>query len=283
MSSFIEPKVVDLKLPLVGFREFISSWIFEFNKKLFIVDPGPTNSVYLLIKELQNREPDYILLTHIHIDHAGGTGSLCEKFPNAKVVCFEKAQKHLVDPTQLIIGSREVAGDQLMNVYGDVHSVSKDKLLNPDDESLENILVINTPGHASHHISYIINDYVFCGEALGIRFPLDDKIYLRPATPPAFKLDIYQESILRLSKVKAKHLLFAHFGMIDWSEEVFELAYEQINLWVQVIKNNQDFDSSLLELQEKDKLFSSFKFLDKDIQDRERIFLRNTFDGIMKG
>jgi glyoxylase-like metal-dependent hydrolase (beta-lactamase superfamily II) len=283
VSSFLVPKVVDLKLPLVGFREFISSWIFEFDNKLFIIDPGPTNSIPLLIKELSNRVPDYILLTHIHVDHAGGTGTLCNKFPDAKIVSFEKAHKHLIDPTQLIIGSREVAGDKLMDVYGDILPVNKDKLLTPDDSPIENIITINTPGHASHHISYIINDYVFCGEALGIRFPLEDEIYLRPATPPPFRVDIYQESILRLSKVKAKHLLFAHFGMIDWSEEIFELAYEQINLWVQIIKNNQDFESSLLELQEKDKLFSSFKLLDKDIQDREKIFLRNTFDGIMKG
>lgn len=263
------PELVDLHLPIPGFYNFISSWLLELNNKLFVIDPGPSNSLPLLYKALGERIPDYILLTHIHVDHAGGVGDLSKKYPSATIVAHEKAFRHLVDPSRLIEGSRKTLGG-LMDLYGEIKAVREECILKEPDE-VEGLPIIKTPGHAAHHISFVFDEYIFCGEALGVICPMgneiltsppslplrqapqDDKlaahqevkkmdllstidIYLRPATPPVFDLEAYMSSIALLESVyKNQTLCFGHYGFGLEGVNYFQKARDQIELWCRVI------------------------------------------------
>lgn len=283
------PTLVDLVLPSPGFYNFISSWIFEHRGLLFVVDPGPTNSLPILYEALGNRAPDYILLTHIHVDHAGGIGALSENFPQAKIVAFEKAHRHLIDPSRLIEASNKNVGS-LMDLYGPIESVSEIQIVK-DIKLVEEVKIVPTPGHAPHHISFIIDKYIFCGEALGIRYPLEKGNYIRPACPPVFDRQAYLQSVDRLESIYDGHkFCFGHYGVEERNKELFKIARDQIKIWQDVVSKHAfqaDEDVSeesylgLLEiLIERDPNFSLFYELPEDVQQREKIFIINSIRGL---
>lgn len=271
-----ELELIDLTLPKEGFREFISSWILNFEGKIYVVDPGPKNSLPILYKALGSRKPDYCLLTHIHIDHAGGIGSFVQNYPQTKVIAAENSHKHLINPTKLIEGSTRTLGD-LMNLYGEILPIPEASILKETPACLE---IISTPGHAAHHISYVISDLVFCGEALGVRH---SGTYLRPATPIKFDLDSYTSSIKKLSHLENVTLCFGHYGSMQADQSIYQNALEQIELWLEIIKNNAN--SSLDEifeiLKSKDSLLKDFDNFPNDIKNREKIFIGNSINGIL--
>ena len=283
------PTLVDLTLPSPGFYNFISSWIFEHKGLLFVVDPGPTNSLPILYGALGDREPDYILLTHIHVDHAGGIGALSRKFPQAKIVAFEKAHRHLIDPSRLIEASNKNVGT-LMDLYGPIEAVGESRILTNINE-IEGLKVVHTPGHAPHHISFIFEDYIFCGEALGISCPQDSGLYLRPASPPVFDLSSYLGSIDKLESVYQGHkFCLGHYGMLELGNEVFDVARSQIALWKEIVgsydfKDDKDVSeenySAIIDLIiRRDKYFEPYENLNKELKEREKIFIKNSIRGL---
>lgn len=282
-------ELVDLVLPSPGFYNFISSWIFEQRGLFFVVDPGPTNSLPILYEALGTREPDYILLTHIHVDHAGGIGALSRQFPQAKIVAFEKAHRHLVDPSRLIEASNKNVG-ALMDLYGPIEAVEESRILT-DVNEIEGLKIIHTPGHAPHHISFVIEDYIFCGEALGISCPQDSGLYLRPASPPVFDLVAYLASIDSLESVfHAQKFCLGHYGILDVGSEIFNIARNQIALWKEVVtshnfKEDRDVSeenySAIIDLLlRRDKYFEPYENLNKELKEREKIFIKNSIRGL---
>ena len=278
-------ELVNLNFPAPGFDKFISAWIIQDSEKLFVLDPGPTNSLPILYQALAGRTPDYILLTHIHVDHAGGIGELSKKFPNAKIVAHEKAHRHLVDPSKLIEGSIKTLG-ALMDLYGSIEPIKEESIA----KNFGCVKIIETPGHAPHHISFIFKDYIFCGEALGVTYPLSGEgIYLRPATPPVFNLETYLRSIDLLEGVyEDQTLCFGHFGLSKKEANYFQCAREQIRIWLQVVKSvdkteelsNEKLNEIIALLTKEDPHFANFENLPSDIQERERIFIKNSINGL---
>ncbi|NPA25310.1 MAG: MBL fold metallo-hydrolase, partial [Deltaproteobacteria bacterium] len=114
---------IDLDEPrLQGFVKFISAWVYKSEELTFLVDPGPLSTIPHLLGELEKMgvaRLDYILLTHIHIDHAGGTGELLKSFPEAQVICHPQGIKHLVNPEKLWQGSLKVLG-HVAEIYGEI-------------------------------------------------------------------------------------------------------------------------------------------------------------------
>lgn len=272
--------LVDLSFPKEGYREFISTWIFEHKDTLCVVDPGPTKSLHHLFRELGGRIPQLCLLTHIHVDHAGGVGDLCRHFPQLQVYAAENAISHLCNPSKLYEGSVKTLGAEVMEMYGVITPVSEVNIIRTLPEGIR---LISTPGHAVHHVSYIAGDLVFCGEALGVRY---GDSYIRPATPPIFKYDPYVESIRKLSEINEGLFCFGHFGSQLVSPLVCQNARLQIDIWLSVVregvamnKSEEDIFSDLLL---KDKLFSSFTALPEDIKKRERAFVANSIKGIQE-
>ncbi len=280
--------LIDLKQEIEGFRNFIGSWIYT-GERTFIVDVGPSASINMLIGYLNDLgvdRVDFILLTHIHIDHAGGIGELTEHFPEAKVVCHERAVKHLLAPEKLWEATKKALG-KIAIAYGEMKPVFEKKIIPSNEFHEEGFEAISTPGHAIHHVSYFYDKYLFAGEVGGVFHMVNDAIYQRPATPPKFYLEKAVESLDKLLKKGKKEICFGHFGMHNDSEEILLKHKEQMFLWKDVIadqmkqQSNKDalVDNCIKELLLADRLFMPYHQLDDDIKQRELFFVKNTIDG----
>ncbi|MFN2256994.1 MAG: MBL fold metallo-hydrolase, partial [Desulfuromonadaceae bacterium] len=176
---------------LTGFRNFINAWIYTDARKAFVVDPGPLSTIPVLIDALQQRgveHLDYILLTHIHIDHAGGTGELVRRFPHTRVICHPAGVKHMLEPQALWDGSLKVLG-KVAQEYGEIVPVPAENIhlqstledrAKLDDPRIE---ILHTPGHASHHLSFMLDNLLIAGEVAGVGCDTPVGNYMRPATP----------------------------------------------------------------------------------------------------
>lgn len=283
---------IDDNLKCISLDKLINTWVYTSDNLSFLVDPGPTVSVNLLKKSLDQlkiKKIDYFLLTHPHIDHAGGVGKLLSFFPQAKIICHPKGVKHLINPEKLWKASLRVLGKSA-EFYGRIEPVPKDRI--EYQENIENgaISVIETLGHSPHHQSYLFKDILFVGEACGHHCPSEDVIFIRPATPPIFEYDLYLSSIQKLKDLdlfKYK-ICFPHWGMRESAAMMINIAYDQIKTWLKVTeslydrRNNPNFMELLyLELLKKDKIFSNLRSLDQEIQSREPFTMRQSVAGIM--
>jgi glyoxylase-like metal-dependent hydrolase (beta-lactamase superfamily II) len=286
--------LVDLPQKIEGFRKFISSWIFQDGARGLIVDVGPASTIDKLLEALKYlgiEKVEYILLTHIHIDHAGGVGKLLDNFPEAKIVVSEKGVKHIVNPKRLWEASKQTLG-KVAEEYGEPLPVKEscisDKNVNFAGIDVE---ILDTPGHAPHHQSYLIDEFLFIGEAAGVHIPLKNDYYLRPATPPKFMYEIADSSLEKLHSLGSKRVCFGHFGFKRDSLEIVEKARKQLKLWLDTVYDiacKRDFEDereiishAKQELLERDSRFSRYLLLDDDIKQREDFFIQNTLRGIL--
>lgn len=284
------PVCIDLDQPgLTGFRQFISSWLYLGEDFNLLVDPGPLSTIPRLVSELRRfgvENIDYILLTHIHIDHAGGTGALLCEFPAAKVVCHPEGIRHLLHPAKLWEGTQKVLGAKLAEAYGEIVAVPEANISFEKEIGSTGVRAFLTPGHAQHHCSYLLGDLLFAGEVAGARSIVPDGIYIRPATPPRFMLETALDSVERMIALSPRMMVFAHYGMVDSAVEHLTIARNQLLLWVKgakavanVVEAERE-EAFFIWLQEHDQYFGNFVKLPEDIKARERYFFGNTYRGM---
>ncbi|MEZ6101008.1 MAG: MBL fold metallo-hydrolase [Pirellulaceae bacterium] len=283
-SELSLPVQVDLAISdLPGFRSFIGAWVQRFLGEVFIVDPGPAATIPVLeghLHRLGIESVQHILLTHIHIDHAGGIGHLSQRFPDATIYAHPKAVPHLIDPERLAAGTRKVLGN-LCDHYGPIFPVPPARIRSFEQAPCP---TWETIGHSPHHVSYLLDGTLYCGEALGVTVPTvgAHSTYLRPATPPKFVYDVYQHSIETLADVECQRYALGHFGSVPGRIDLPEMAMEQIHRWINAVGQHADapLEHLLRLLQKSDPCFAPFGYLPDVIQQRELIFFRNTVDGI---
>nr|WP_320116212.1 MBL fold metallo-hydrolase [uncultured Desulfuromonas sp.] len=282
-------KCINLDQPrLEGFRNFISSWYLETDEFCAVVDPGPLSTIPVLInalRELQVESIDYILLTHIHIDHAGGTGELIKYFPKAQVVCHPDGIKHMISPEKLWQGSLKVLGETA-EVYGEIIPVPAQSISYASEVGTSGIHVYETPGHAPHHVCYGYEDLLFGGEVAGVHIPVDHGRYMRPATPPRFIYEVAKQSIDKMIALQPRYLVIAHHGLVEPALSYLETARDQLGLWVKAVALTEHIieeqrDEVIYDwLLNNDPTFCSIEQLDADIYARERYFMGNSLRGI---
>lgn len=288
--NITNPVCIDLDQPgLTGFRHFISSWLYCGENCNLLVDPGPLSTIPHLLTQLQKfgvERLDYILLTHIHIDHAGGTGALLRAFPQAKVICHPEGIRHLADPAKLWEGSRKVLGRKLADAYGEILPVPQGNILFEQEIGRSGVRAFLTPGHAQHHCCYLLDDILFAGEVAGARCAVPQGIYIRPATPPRFILEVALDSVDRMIALKPQRLVFAHYGLVDRGIEHLKIARNQLLLWVEGVKAVATVAAAGQEealqawLMEHDENYRNINQLPEDIRSRELYFFGNTFRGM---
>jgi len=280
--------LIGLEQEMKEFGTFIGSWVYDGEDK-FLVDPGPRASIDQLLEGLgvlKMKRLDFIFLTHIHLDHAGGTGLLVNHFPDAKVICHESGIPHMIRPQRLWEGVKKVLGD-LAFKYGEIEPVPETNLLSPDEFNKEGFQIIKTPGHASHHSTLVYKDTLFAGDAGGIYIDLGDKPYLRPATPPRFILKEAVESIDKLLEVDIREICYSHFGSHPDAKGMLRNYKEQLYLWRDVVAEQmkelggQDLvERCIPVLLERDELFKPFKYLAEEERRKERYFFKTCIQGI---
>jgi glyoxylase-like metal-dependent hydrolase (beta-lactamase superfamily II) len=281
--------LISLPVPIKGFDGFIGAW-FHAKDPMVLVDVGPAVSVpHLLsaLSEIGRGEPELILLTHIHIDHAGGIGHVAEAFPRARVVCHPKGVNHLIDPERLWRGSVKILGD-IAKAYEPMAPLSAKQVIEASQLRHARIQSIETPGHAAHHVSYMIGDLLFAGEAGGVCLPLPDQtIYLRPATPPRFFLETSLESIDRLISKRPEQICYGHIGQRGDAVHMLETHRRQLLHWLDIIRplhSGADGDDAKMQacvehLLAADPLLNEFFSLPPEVQERERDFMHNSIRG----
>jgi glyoxylase-like metal-dependent hydrolase (beta-lactamase superfamily II) len=291
-----EPTLIDLDQPKEGYRKFLSAWICSGDGPTVVIDPGPRSTVEHLIGELARRgvaRVDYILLTHIHLDHGGGAAELLAAFPEARLYCHPEGARHIVEPSRLWKGSVAVL-KEVAAMYGEPRPVPQERIADAAEVAAAGIRVIMTPGHAVHHVSYLRDRTLFVGEAFGTRSPLPSgALYMRPATPPRFFLDqaLASLDLLRALPEEPELTAFAHYGALPGAFEYADAARRQLLLWVETARelraaatSREQLDALVFaRLQEIDPLYGQGRYdeLAPDVRARERHFLSNTLDGIL--
>ena len=283
--------LIPLDLALTGFTEFISVWLYR-GDKTFLVDVGTSTTVTDLLSALQELKVDYldfILLTHIHLDHAGAIGQIAEAFPQTPIICHEDAISHLIAPSKLWEGTKKILGSKMALSYGPIQAVRANRLSDANQFRAEGITPIITPGHAPHHVSFQTDNYLFAGEACGVYLSLPEKkFYLRPGTPPRFFLNMALQSVDALIASQPKTICYSHFGINADALMMLEAHRKQLLLWEALIRDEIQSGTAkdrvvacLKRLVKEDPLMATFDQLSPDIQERETYFLRNSISGYL--
>ena len=194
--------------------------------------------------ELGLSRPEYIIPTHIHLDHAGGLGKLAQVFPDTQIVLNRQGAKHMVEPSRLIESTRMAFGDDFESTYGPILPLPESRLkLVRDGDRLKlgsrELLIVHTPGHAAHHIAIFDTKTrgLFCGESLGL-------IYgpgyppLPAVAPPSFDLELYLADMKKLKALKPKLLFYSHGTVAHEPEKLIDTAAENTRLVGDLILSN---------------------------------------------
>ena len=210
-----------------------------------LIEPGPAATIPIIqegMKQLGMEDLAYIIPTHIHMDHAGGIGTLAGLFPGAKVLVHPRGVKHAVDPSRLINSTKMVFGDDFELRFGPIAPVQESQILAPEDGERISIngrelQIIYAPGHAPHHM--VILDHslkgLFCGEALG--FPSQGaEIFLLPAVaPPSFDQELYLDTIERLRQLETQMLFYSHGGVELEPERLISMIAENTRTFGDIV------------------------------------------------
>lgn len=280
-------ELIDLDIESLGYTRFISAWLYKGRQGTFLVDTGPACTVDQLLAGLEKNgveNLDWILLTHIHLDHAGGIGHVTRHFPEATIVCHERAVSHLIDPTRLWEGSKKVLG-KVAETYGPIEPVPEERIVTRDHVAFASgISVIPTPGHAPHHQSFVFEDFLFCGEVFGVFLEFEKDIYLRPATPPKFVFEEFYDSMERLAPETDRKICFAHYGMFPDGGRILEIARTQLRMWLEVVRShagNPKMNAIVSDLKANDPVFALIDDLPPLIREREMYYTANTIRGML--
>jgi glyoxylase-like metal-dependent hydrolase (beta-lactamase superfamily II) len=191
-----------------------------------LIDPGPSSCLATLMSELEDQPPRALALTHIHLDHAGATGSLLARFPEAEVWVHERGAQHLVDPSKLIASAGRLYGAQMQRLWGEILPVEAERIrVLGGGESRAGFRVVYTPGHASHHVSYLHEEsgHLFGGDVTGVRVAEEGPV-LAPTPPPDIDLDAWRDSLNLIEAIAPTALIPTHFGIYaDVAEHLAEL------------------------------------------------------------
>jgi glyoxylase-like metal-dependent hydrolase (beta-lactamase superfamily II) len=250
--------LIDLKT--AGQDNLIASYVLK-GEKAIIVDTGPTSSIPNLLLGLKNlnveaEDVTYVALTHIHADHGGGVGLLLKSLPNAKVVVHSKGAPHLVDPSRLWEASKETLGD-VAGIFGEPEAVLEEKIVVGSEGMVFDVGrgcrlgVVETPGHASHNLSYFeyLNGGVFPGDAAGAYVCEFDVVF--PTTPPPFRPDIALASLDKLIGLGPKFLCYPHFGFSSGAVRRLREYKEQIGLWLRIAREGVSRGESFEAIQKR--------------------------------
>jgi glyoxylase-like metal-dependent hydrolase (beta-lactamase superfamily II) len=227
-----------------GFANFIASYTV-LGDRIAIVETGPTSTVNNLLEGLDEigvkySDVSFILVSHIHLDHGGGAGTLMRHLPNAKLIVHTRGAQHLVNPEKLWTQSRQVLG-RVAELYEAPEPVSPERIVPASDGMTVDLgrgielEVIETLGHASHHFSYFERNSrtLFPGDAAGIY--LNQFGVIVPTTPPPFHLETTLASIDKLKEKDPRLLCYTHFGVATDAIEKLERHAAQLRLWAEIV------------------------------------------------
>lgn len=264
-----------LDLQFLGFPSVIATAVLHGPSGVALIDPGPSSSLGNLRATLARngisiRDVRQILLTHIHLDHGGCTGSLVKENPAAEVFVHERGAPHLADPAKLLASAARLYGQDMDRLWGEFLPVPADRLrvlaggerVAAGSRTLE---VAYTPGHASHHVSYFEPEsrIAFVGDTAGIR--RGSGIYVMPASPPPdIDLEVWRTSESRILAWDPDTLFLTHFGPFNGARPHFQQLMDRLIEWSRIVARLLA-DPALTDDQRQER------FVDQALQELKRI------------
>jgi glyoxylase-like metal-dependent hydrolase (beta-lactamase superfamily II) len=217
-----------------------------------LIDPGPESCLPTLLDALGDEQPRALLLTHIHLDHAGASGALVKRWPDLEVYVHKRGARHLVDPRRLMESASRLYGDDMERLWGDMTPVPERNLtvLDHDGTLLDGRFeYIYTPGHASHHVSYLHDGTAFVGDVGGVRIN-EASLTVPPTPPPDIDVEAWHESIERVSEWRPERLAMTHFGPSrDVDEQLAEVG-TRLDDWARRV-GESELDEFIVSLREE--------------------------------
>lgn len=215
-------KIYTLDLDFQGTAHAIAAYLVEGPEGWVLVETGPMSTLATLQQrlaeyELQASDIDDVLVTHIHLDHAGAAGWWARQ--GATIYVHKVGAPHLIDPAKLWRSAGRIYGDQMETLWGEIVPAPEAQVVTVEDEQVIDVgglafTALDTPGHAWHHHVYRLGDVVFAGDAAGVRTPGSGWVSL-PAPPPEFDWDAWQETLDRLQGLRLQALYPTHFGRVE--------------------------------------------------------------------
>jgi glyoxylase-like metal-dependent hydrolase (beta-lactamase superfamily II) len=243
--DLIAPGIRQIDTLLGGMDRMTAGFLIDGTQPA-LVETGSQSSVQavtdaLLSAGLGRTDLRWIIVTHIHLDHAGGVGDMAVAFPNATVVVHERGARHLLDPARLIDSAARVYGPLLDELYGRMLPVPEDRLVAAGDGHRIDLgaghflTLVDSPGHAKHHHA-VLDEHtgtLLVGDAVGVKLP--DFGILRPATPPPdFDLEQATASLRRFAELRPERIVLTHYGPVDEPLATLTEAEEMLHGWVEV-------------------------------------------------
>ena len=226
-------------------------------EKKALADTGPATSVNAVLAGMEKAgvdpgEINYVIATHIHLDHTGGAGELIKHMPQAQVLVHETGARHLVNPERLVKSFASTMGERMMRKTGPVAPIDEKRVVQVSGDEVfklgdkQSLRFLHTPGHAPHQLCILEsrNNGLFSGDAIGISVA-EGKVLIPATPPPAFDLELYLSSLQKLLELKASLIYFAHFGATDKVSESIKIAMDKLKTWNTLI--SQAFDEGGFE------------------------------------
>ena len=244
-TSHLAPGVVEIDTLLGGWQRVTAGYLIE-GPRPVLVETGSQSSIEVLLAALAElgigeRDLAGVVVTHIHLDHAGGVGDVARAFPEAKVYVHEKGARHLVDPSRLVRSAAMVYGPLLDSLFGRLDPTPSERVhvLGHHEEidlgGGRSLRAVDSPGHAKHHLGLVDSGsgLLFAGDAVGVRLP--DGGLLRPATPPPdFDLDAALASLRKFADERPTGIALAHYGLVPVEpQELLGEAEATLRAWAE--------------------------------------------------
>jgi glyoxylase-like metal-dependent hydrolase (beta-lactamase superfamily II) len=206
-----------------------------------IVDPGPESTLDTLVSELGDWAPAKILLTHIHLDHAGAAGALTQRWPEAEVWVHERGARHMLDPSRLVASAGRIYGEDMDRLWGGMQPVPEERLkVLSGGEVIGPWRVAYTPGHASHHVSFLHEPTgtAMVGDVAGCR--IADGPILPPTPPPDVDREAWHASVRLLEDWAPERIAITHFGTWENVTEHLATMHEELDRWAELSRRTDD-------------------------------------------
>jgi glyoxylase-like metal-dependent hydrolase (beta-lactamase superfamily II) len=243
----VAPGITAIDTGMGGRSKLTASYLVHAERPT-LVESGPSSCGPTLREELAGlgigaQDLAHVVVSHIHLDHAGGAGKLLRSFPGATFWVHERGAKHLADPERLVASTvRTYGAARVAELFGAVEAVPAERLRTLNEGAVidlgdRSLTALDAPGHASHELFILdsASGALFTGDGFGVSLP--DVGVLRPATPPPeFDLELAVASIQRVRDLQPSRLVFSHFGALTDVEATCDLAVDRLRAWTDTVR-----------------------------------------------
>jgi glyoxylase-like metal-dependent hydrolase (beta-lactamase superfamily II) len=290
-TTEIRKNLFQIELETGGFKNLICSYVIKASKTT-LVESGPTSSVPRLVEGLKElnvnfEDVEYVAITHVHLDHGGGVGTLLKYLPNAKVIVHYRGAPHLVNPERLWVSAQQVLGF-VAEIFGKPEPISQERIISITEDTFDldeggKLTATETVGHASHNLSFQESFYggVFPGDAAGTYVPKFDVVV--PTTPPPFYLESALASLDKLISLNPSVLYFSHFGEANNAVQRLKDYKVQLQLWADIASDGVKKGQSLEKI--RDRIIAEDKVMNSivDFIRSHRIYSKTMLENCVRG